>query len=47
MALHVHRAPVLTAALHSRRQALLFRRGSLSVLQQTRLFFEHTKRLSD
>ena len=31
----------------SRRQALLFRRGSLSVLQQTRLFFEHTKRLSD
>ena len=32
---------------HARRQALLFRRSSLSVLQQTRLFFEHTKRLSD
>ena len=43
------RACVARARAHScsRRQALLFRRGSLSVLQQTRLFFEHTKRLSD
>ena len=30
-----------------RRQALLFRRGSLGIFQQTRLFFEHTKRLTD